>query len=227
MLPRAVMQSLHAKLKVQRNGFFLWDKKVCGGRGECVVTCSSEMSSYETCQKDQGPESCVEARTCGGVGVRGDQLTGDAWFSHPALSPGRDGDIIGYFLPVQGSGRLGESPGGDPGVSAERNRVLAPSQCTSSAESPPDYEGKSPGAAATCWCHSWQGSSFQKPNKPVTLKTERAWEGQGVVMSTSPTAWLPQAQAGGLACPGEEAQKPATQWNQSGVTQSQIPWGPR
>ena len=72
--------------------------------------------------------------------------------SFPALSPGRDGEIIGYFLPVQGSGRLGESPGGDPGVSAERNRVLAPSQCTSSSESPPDYEGKSPGAAATCWC---------------------------------------------------------------------------
>lgn len=69
-----------------------------------------------------------------------------------ALSPGRDGEIIGYFLPGQGSGRLGESPGGDPGVSAESNRVPAPSRCTSSAESPPDYEGKSPGAAATCWC---------------------------------------------------------------------------
>ena len=37
-------------------------------------------------------------------------------------------------------------------VSAERNRVPAPLQCATSAESPPDYEGKSPGAAATCWC---------------------------------------------------------------------------
>lgn len=43
-----------------------------------MVICSSEMSSYETCQKDQGLESCVEACTCGGVGVHGDQLTGDA-----------------------------------------------------------------------------------------------------------------------------------------------------
>ena len=46
-------------------------------------------------------------------------------------------------------------------------------------------------------------------------------------MSTSPTTRLPQAQAGRLACPGEEAQKPATQWNQPGVIQSQIPRGPR
>lgn len=34
-----------------------------------MVICSSEMSSYETFQK----ESCVDARTCGGVGVHGDQ----------------------------------------------------------------------------------------------------------------------------------------------------------
>lgn len=43
-----------------------------------MVICSSEMSSYETCQKDQGPESRVDASTCGGVGVHGDQLTGHA-----------------------------------------------------------------------------------------------------------------------------------------------------
>ena len=51
---------------------------MCGERGECVVICTSEMSSYETFQKDQSLESCVDARTCGGVGVHGDQLSGGA-----------------------------------------------------------------------------------------------------------------------------------------------------
>lgn len=47
-----------------------------------MVICSSEMSSYETCQKDQSQESGVDACTCGGVGVHGDQLTGGARFTH-------------------------------------------------------------------------------------------------------------------------------------------------
>ena len=38
-----------------------------------MVICTSEMSSYETFQKDQSPESCVDEHTCGGVGVHGDQ----------------------------------------------------------------------------------------------------------------------------------------------------------